>query len=346
MSCLGQVNALQCFGSCCANIGDQHFRTSHLTNDMTDSDHPILATRTISVVERDTGLGKDTLRVWERRYHFPQPQRDGHGDRIYPLEQVNKLRLLKRLIDNGHRPGKVVHLEFEQLQALADDLASIENKDEIAAKRQELLPLIDLCKTHQIEELQRSLTHTLLRVGLQTFVIEIIAPLTRMLGELWARGQIAIHEEHLYTEVVQGLLRGAISAILQHQAQTEARPRILLTTFPQEQHALGLLMAEAMFALEGAYCVSLGVQTPVPEIARAVIAQCTDIVALSFSAAMNPKEAIDGLAELVSELPASVEIWVGGSCSALARRTEAPVQVLMLSEVSAALAAWHQRNSI
>ncbi|HRI93726.1 MAG TPA: MerR family transcriptional regulator, partial [Accumulibacter sp.] len=30
----------------------------------------------IGAVERDTGLGKDTLRVWERRYGFPQPTRD------------------------------------------------------------------------------------------------------------------------------------------------------------------------------------------------------------------------------------------------------------------------------
>jgi len=32
----------------------------------------------ISAVERDTGLSKDTLRVWERRYGFPKPLRDCH----------------------------------------------------------------------------------------------------------------------------------------------------------------------------------------------------------------------------------------------------------------------------
>jgi DNA-binding transcriptional regulator YiaG len=38
----------------------------------------------IAAVERDTGLSKDTLRVWERRYGFPQPARDGAGERLYP----------------------------------------------------------------------------------------------------------------------------------------------------------------------------------------------------------------------------------------------------------------------
>lgn len=33
----------------------------------------------ISAVERDIGIGKDTLRVWERRYGFPLPHRDSKG---------------------------------------------------------------------------------------------------------------------------------------------------------------------------------------------------------------------------------------------------------------------------
>jgi methanogenic corrinoid protein MtbC1 len=311
---------------------------------MTDPEIPPPATHTISAVERDTGLGKDTLRVWERRYGFPQPQRDGNGDRVYPLDQVNKLRLLKRLIDNGHRPGKVVHLEFDDLQALADSSAGAERTAGAATDHAELMPLLEMCMADRVEELRRSLAHALVRVGLQAFVEDMIAPLTQMVGELWARGQIAIHEEHLYTEVVQGLLRGAISPILQHRAQDDVRPRVLLTTFPQEQHGLGLLMAEAMFALEGAHCISLGVQTPVMEIAQAASAQRADIVALSFSAAMPQKQAIDGLAELAGKLPAAVEIWAGGGCFTPARRLELPVRVLALSEVAPALAAWRQRR--
>ena len=43
----------------------------------------------IAALELETGIAKDTLRVWERRYGFPQPQRDEFGERIYPLEQVD-----------------------------------------------------------------------------------------------------------------------------------------------------------------------------------------------------------------------------------------------------------------
>ena len=53
----------------------------------------------IADVERDTGLSKDTLRVWERRYGFPRPRRDALGERTYAPAQVEKLRVIKRMID-------------------------------------------------------------------------------------------------------------------------------------------------------------------------------------------------------------------------------------------------------
>ena len=33
----------------------------------------------ISAVERETGLSKDVLRIWERRYGFPEPRRDDNA---------------------------------------------------------------------------------------------------------------------------------------------------------------------------------------------------------------------------------------------------------------------------
>src|ERR1700739_5171159 len=72
----------------------------------------------IAAVERDTGLSKDTLRVWERRYRFPLPARDTSGERVYSRQDVEKLRVLKRLLDQGHRPGKAIALAIDQLERL------------------------------------------------------------------------------------------------------------------------------------------------------------------------------------------------------------------------------------
>ena len=69
----------------------------------------------ILVAESDTGVSRELLRMWERRYGFPAPRRNARGIRQYPPEQIDKLRLLRQLIDRGRRPGQIIALDCEQL---------------------------------------------------------------------------------------------------------------------------------------------------------------------------------------------------------------------------------------
>jgi DNA-binding transcriptional MerR regulator/methylmalonyl-CoA mutase cobalamin-binding subunit len=305
-------------------------------------------TVSIAAVERDTGLSKDTLRVWERRYGFPQPGRDAFGERIYPLDQVDKLRVIKRLMDQGHRPGKIIGFPVEHLQQLAESTTAaparaVENSDQF----EDLQGFIDLVKQHKVEELRRQLSQSLLRVGLSRFVIEIVAPLNEMVGDAWTRGYFEIFEEHLYTESIQVILRNAINTIPSPGNAHAGRPRILLTTFPQEPHGLGVLMAEALFALEGSSCISLGVQTPIWDIVLASTAQQVDIVALSFSSSLNANHVLDGLAELRTKLPPAIEIWAGGSCPVLYRRPPKDVRTLRsLDAVAQTIAEWRSVHQV
>ena len=267
-------------------------------------------TLNISAVERDTGLSKDTLRVWERRYGFPHPGRDANGERTYPVAQVERLQLIKRLMDRGHRPGKIIPLDLDELARLAAV------GEGTRAPRQETELFLRLIKSHHLADLRRHLAQTLMRQGLQAFVTDTLVPLNLAVGEAWMRGEFAVFEEHLYTEQVQSVLRNALSSTpLQGRA-----PRVLLTTFPHEPHGLGLLMLEALLAVEGAACVPLGTETPLQEIVRAAQAHRIDIVALSFSAAFNDKQAAMGLAELRAMLPAQIHIWAGGACIERMRR--------------------------
>jgi MerR family transcriptional regulator, light-induced transcriptional regulator len=299
--------------------------------------------RTIAAVERDTGLSKDTLRVWERRYGFPSPDRDSLGERLYPIDQVEKLRVLRRLMDTGHRPGKIVGLSIDALRALAADAAG-KNASGVSGAAAapggdaaELHRYIDLVKGHRVDEFRRALSEAQLRVGIERFVVDMVAPLTRMVGEAWVSGRIAVFEEHLYTESVQAILRTSINAI----PQPEGGPRVLLTTIPQEPHGLGLLMAEAILALEGCRCLSLGVQTPVWDIVMAAGAHQADVVALSFSASLNGNQVLAALDELRRKLPAAVEVWAGGGCPILERRPPTGVLVLTsLAAIQPAVSAW------
>ena len=265
---------------------------------------------TISAVERETGLSKDTLRIWERRYDFPRPVRDANGDRAYTTEQLATLRLIKRLMDQGHRPGKIIGLDDDDLARLVAEPA------DQTPPRQDIAVFLRLVRSHQVLELRRHLSQAMARQGLQRFIVDTVAPLTCAIGDAWMRGEIAVFEEHLYSEVMEGLLRNAITAV---QPQGNA-PRVLLTTLPNEQHSLGLLMVEAMLTVESAMCIPLGTETPVTEIAQAAQAHKAHIVALSFSSAYPESKALDGLKELRTLLPVDAVLCAGGTGISRVRR--------------------------
>lgn len=295
----------------------------------------------ISAVERDTGLGKDTLRVWERRYGFPSPDRDAFGERVYTLAQVEKLRIIKRLMDQGHRPGRIVALPVEELQRLSQGLYAAPQQlvTGTTPGHADLDRYLELMRRHDAEGLRQTLAQALAHEGLKHFVTQVAAPLIALVGDAWMRGELEIHEEHLFTECISGLMRQAIGAVA--ESTTEAKPLVLLTTFPQESHGLGLLMAECMMVLQGARCLSLGTQTPLRDIVQAAQAHRVHVVALSFSATMNPNQVLDGLTELRRALPAGVEIWAGGRCPILRRRRVEGVQILHdLEQIGAEVKRW------
>ncbi|MEA3639565.1 MAG: MerR family transcriptional regulator [Lamprobacter sp.] len=83
---------------------------------MTESEHPLSAqTYRIGAVARLTGIPPDTLRVWERRYSVVEPIRSAAGTRLYSAEDVGRLTLIKRLVDNGDAISHVAPLTLPQL---------------------------------------------------------------------------------------------------------------------------------------------------------------------------------------------------------------------------------------
>lgn len=299
-----------------------------------------IAPMTIAAVERDTGVSKDTLRVWEKRYGFPVPDRDANGERLYTLAQVEKLRLIKRLLDNGLRPGKIMAASAAELSALLEHVGT-----EVPVPRQratQTAELLELLKGHRGQELRAALQQLLMRNGLEFFVVDIVAPMNRAIGEAWLRGEIEVHEEHAYSEQVQNVLRGA----LQSHGFARQPPKVLLTTFPEEEHAIGLLMVEAMLVSGGATTVSLGTRTPLPDIRSAALATGADVVALSFSAAYPVRQAIAGLTALRGALPGRVQVWAGGEgVKGRARQLPGIRLIGPIDEVPAALAEWREAHA-
>ena len=245
--------------------------------------------------------------------------------------------MIRRLLDHGRRPARIVGASVEELSAMLD--ACLCPEGGTPAGRDD--GLLQLVRLHRSVELAAALRQALMKQGLQRFVAETVAPLAAAVGEAWMRGEVDVPEEHLFTEQVQNVLRSAIGA----HAASAGRPRVLLTTFPEEEHVLGLLMAEAMLVPEGASCLSLGTRTPLADIRSAAVGGGFDIVGLSFSIAYPARQAIDGLLELRSLLPEGIELWAGGAAVRDKQKRLPGIRVVGdLEDTMAALQEWRARN--
>ncbi len=73
---------------------------------------------TIGVFSRLTGINPGTLRIWERRYKIANPIRSGARDiRMYSQSDVDRLALVKALVDGGHPVSTVAQLSTAELRA-------------------------------------------------------------------------------------------------------------------------------------------------------------------------------------------------------------------------------------
>lgn len=294
----------------------------------------------INAVERETGISKELLRMWERRYGFPNPDRDAQGDRLYGPDQINKLRVIRRLLDAGFRPGKIISLEMPELEKLV--ASSHGNPSPILPPdlEKELIEILQSREPHRVREY---LNHQMVGMGLQSFILDLMQHANTIVGDAWMGGKIEIFEEHLYTEELQSLIRHTIGSL---RPATQA-PRVMLTTAPDEHHSLGILMVEALLRLDQVDAVSFGVQMPVRDIVQAVSRHKMDIVILSFSAAFPSNRAIEFLEELRFRLPLSVQIWAGGGGMRTTRRSIEAVQIFSdLQSVRQGAAQWRRIKGV
>ncbi|MEJ0002570.1 MAG: MerR family transcriptional regulator [Pararobbsia sp.] len=180
----------------------------------TDSSAPEPATSGalgIGVIARELGLTKDTLRVWERRYGFPQPLRLQGGERVYPTDQITRLKIVKRLLDGGHRPGKVVQLPLDALRQLAGSITPT-----IGTLPDEALEaVIEQLARGEVGEVRRMLAQRLLSFGIGRFVIETAAPLATSVGDAWG--------ERAAPGLSRALVQRDPSTIAARRNETDAR---------------------------------------------------------------------------------------------------------------------------
>ena len=256
----------------------------------------------IGAVERDSGIARDTLRIWERRYGFPEPLRNDKGERMYPEGQLRRLQRIRRLLDQGLRPGKVVLLNDADLDLLEAELyPDTSTSDSIEH-------ILTVLQTSDGSELEAALSEIYQQQGMQAFITETVVPLLYTVGERWAKGKLQIFEEHLLSEVLTRFLNSEISAI----QTTSMKLRVLLATLPGEEHTLGLLMFSALLSARNVSVTNLGGEVPLDQIVLAVDRLNADALGITFSGAYQYENIRSNLIELRDSIPENVDIWLGG----------------------------------
>lgn len=287
----------------------------------------------IRVASRLTAIPAETLRMWERRYGFPAPNRDENGVRLYTDGDVERLRLVARALKAGYRVGEVIGRDPVELEAALG--GAHHAPPESSTKMPSTRGVIEAIAHDDVAALRSALRRGALALGPRRFVVELAGPLCTEVGEAWARGEIAVRQEHVFAAQLTTQLRLLLSAY----EDAERPPVVLLATLPGELHALGLEMAAVYLASGAASPRLAGVDLPPEQIADAARALEADVVGISVSLAADARSTERNLRKLLRALPRRCRVWIGGAGAAsLDLGDEAAEVIAAWSEVDEAIA--------
>ncbi|MFP5285735.1 MAG: MerR family transcriptional regulator, partial [Thermoanaerobaculia bacterium] len=270
----------------------------------------------IGIAAKRTGLKPDLIRAWERRYGAVAPGRSDTRRRLYSDADVERLLLLRRVVDTGHSIGQVANLTNEELERLAPARpAEGRSPGELppAPASGEAADLyLELClaaaQRLEIGELELHLQRASVALSRASLLDRLLVPLLQRVGKLWQEGEMRPTHEHAASAVVRSFLGGIYHA---YDIPATA-PHLIATTPPRQRHELGALMAAAVAVGEGWRASYLGPDLPPEEIAAAAVEKGARAVALSLIYPPDDPRLPDDLRRLRRLLGPSTALIAGG----------------------------------
>ena len=268
----------------------------------------------IRVVSKRTGLTPALLRAWEKRYHVVDPSRSDGGQRLYSDEDVHRLSLLHRAVEEGRSISQVAGLSTVELLALVEE-DQLERRGprlpepaEGASVSSVLEEAKSAVKKMDPLRLERILTRGAMAFSVPTLTDEVLVPLLGSIGGSWERGELGAAEEHVASVVIRRFLEWLLNTV----DSGDLGSVFVSTTPARERHEFGALLSAVTAAAAGWKAVYLGPDLPASEIVDAVTRLEAKALALSLVdpalGATFPRE----LAEIKESLPDSVRMVVGG----------------------------------
>lgn len=263
----------------------------------------------IGALSRATGVPVETLRTWERRYGFPDPDRNDSGHRVYDAGIVERIRLVDRALQAGNRAANVVPLSEDDLR----ELLTVELLDSgPMTPRDPGHEYVEawLTAAHEFDgpRLEHLLRDAWMELGPLRFLSERVSPFLFELGAAWAERRLAVAHEHFASE----RLRDFLTSHWRPLSDRASGPTVVCATLPGESHVLGLHMIALIFAVAGMRVVYIGADSPIDDIVMSAETQRAAAVAISVSVAANRFVSRQELAAIREALDDERELIVGG----------------------------------
>lgn len=281
------------------------------------ADAPSVVLYPIGTVAALCGVDVATLRNWELRYGALHPLRDNNGRRLYSETDVDRIRRIITLLDDGTPidraaamlGGYRIRADVERGDGRWEDL------------RQRMRAAVAAFDDAALESVYRE---ALAVYPMHCVARHAIVPLLRDIGECWRSQDGAVAEQHFFTMFV----RNKIGARFHHRTQKTQGPVLVAACLPGEQHELGLLLFALKAGERGYRICVLGPDTPLSETAHT--AKRTAARALVLSSTIDPGPVVGD--QLFPPFIANLEIpvFIGGSLSPEQRKHFAALGVVIL----------------
>jgi MerR family transcriptional regulator, light-induced transcriptional regulator len=259
----------------------------------------------IQTVAEMTGVSAATLRAWERRYGVPVPSRTDSSYRVYSEADVEMIRRVRQLCDDGMAPAEAAKLVFDESEAEAEASAQPESEDPFASLQAAIVEAVARFDPRQLErKLERASS-----LGQPTAVVDrVLRGALIEIGDRWHDGRMTVAQEHLATEAMLGAVRRLLPLV---QPEGEARVAVL-ACFADDEHSFAVLALAVHLSSWGWHTVVLGARTPAAAVGYAVRELAPALVGLSTTVAPpahRARELVDAYADACVDTP-----WiVGGS---------------------------------
>ena len=263
-------------------------------------------THRIHRVAKLTGLSKDVIRVWERRYGLVKPSRSSNRYREYSDEEVALLRFVKAQMEQGATIGSLAAEGRDSLLARMR-VATPVYAEEQTPHDHLLDDLIGLLDPLDKAGFERKLNGAVAVIPFEEAVHRILLPLQRRIGELWHENRLNVAVEHYVTKIIQQ----KFFSVMNQLPVNEFGPRVLIACPEGEFHEIGAQAVAYIAAARGCHVYYLGPNLPSSDLLNFCERIKPDLVLLSLTEVKSDAFARQLLQEL-EPLTARWTVALGG----------------------------------